>query len=212
MAFDQLFLSSVSANYRELITLLPSQLKIIPPLIVLTLIIAIYAFFVLFFYKVLAKRDLITVNLAKYNSYKHSGELKILAFIFYTIRYLLLTPVLIMVWFVIFSIFLIVLAKSLDVATVMLVSAGLVSAIRLVAYFDEGLSEDVAKLFPLTLLTGVIITPGFFDVQTTFSRLLEIPLFFNNVLYYLLFILVLETILRIIHLPHVLLGPEDVQD
>ena len=54
-------------------------------LIFLTTIIVLYSIFVFYFYKFLAKKDILTLNLNRFNNYSHPGVVKFFAFIFYLI-------------------------------------------------------------------------------------------------------------------------------
>jgi len=77
----------------------------------------------------------------------------------------------------------------------------LISAIRVTAYFNENLSKDLAKMVPFTMIAVVLTTPDFWNISEMISRIAQIPSFFNESIYYLFFILVLESFLRIIFLP-----------
>jgi hypothetical protein len=194
--------------YDELVGILPLHLKFLPTLFFIAIMIALYGIFIWFFYRFLAKRDVLKLDLAKYNVYKHPAAIKLLAIVFYILEFMIISPLAIFFWFATLSIFLIVLAKGVEVGTVILICAGLISAIRITSYFNEDLSKDLAKLIPLTLLGVVILTPGFLDISTSLNRILEIPLFFKDALYYLLFIIGLEIILRLFYLPFVVIESE----
>ncbi len=187
--------------YNEIMQNVPADFKIIPPLVLLGVTIAVYSIFVWFLYRALAKKDILEINLAKYNKFKHSALIKIFATIFYIIKFIIIMPLIILFLFVFFTIILIVLAKEYSVPTIMLISAAIISAIRMTAYFNEDLSKDLAKMFPFTLLGIAILTPGFFNLETTIARFSEIPLLFNSLIYYYAFIVVLEIILRVLYLP-----------
>lgn len=196
------FLQGTFLNaYNELVNALPDQFKILPPLFFLAVTIALYSVFIWFFYRFLARRDVIKLNLEKYNIYEHSGAIKFFSTIFYVVKFMIISPIVIFFWFSILSIFMIVLAKELEVATVILICAGLIAAIRVTSYFEEDLSKDLAKMIPFTLLGVVILTPNFLNLETSISKLMELPFFFRNAFYYLLFIIALETILRLFYLP-----------
>jgi hypothetical protein len=207
MAIESLTGNSIIV-YNDLINLLPEHLRIIPPLFLLTIAIAIYSIFIWFFYRFLSKRDVLKLNLAKYNVYKHSGVVKFFAVLFYVLEFMIIAPIAIFLWFTIFSFFMIVMAKEVEVGTVILIVAAIISAVRITAYFNEDLSRDLAKLFPFTLLAVVVLTPGLLDIGTNISRFSQIPLFFNNAIYYFLFIVALEVILRLIYLPFAVVHSE----
>jgi hypothetical protein len=192
---------SLFGTYESILHMLPENLRIIPPLFLVAIAIAIYSIFIWFFYRFLSRRDVLKLNLAKYNTYKHSGVIKFFRVLFYIIEFIIISPVAIFFWFAILSIFMIVLAKGIEVGTIILICAALISAIRITSYFNEDLSRDLSKMVPFTLLGVTLLTPNFLDIETSIARVAEISLFFNNAIYYLLFIIALETLLRLFYLP-----------
>jgi hypothetical protein len=79
----------------------------------------------------------------------------------------------------------------------------------MVSYYNEDLSKDLAKLLPFTLLAISIINPKFFDINRIFNNLSEITGFFNEIIIYLAFIIILEMILRFFDFIFSLFGLED---
>ena len=182
---------------QNLSTALTTQNSLPQTLAFFTTIIVLYAIFVFYFYKFLAKKNIIKLDLNQYNKYSHPALVKIFAVIFYITEYIILLRILTFFWFSILSILILVLAKSLSVSTVLLISTALVSSVRITSYISERLSEDLAKMLPFTLLAIAITTPGFFDISHFFNRISQIPSLFSNVPYYLLFIVAVELIMRI---------------
>ncbi len=82
----------------EIITLLSDFGRETYPTLVAILSIAAYSSFVFMFYRVLAKRDLVTLDLSKYaNDFK--GKLqKYLRSLLFVFQYLILIPLLISFW------------------------------------------------------------------------------------------------------------------
>lgn len=187
--------------YNDFVLAMPENLKIIPPVFFIAITITIYSLFIWYFYRFLARRDVLKLNLKKYNVYKHDALIKFFAVLFYIAEFLIVGPIVIFFWFTILSISFIILAKELDVGTVMLICAALISAIRITSYFHESLSKELAKMVPFTMIAVVLTTPGFWDLSTTIARIAQIPTFFSTSLYYLLFIFMLELVLRIFFLP-----------
>ena len=189
------------SSYNSLVSALPENLRILPPLFFIAIIITLYGVFVWFFYRFLSKRDVIKLDLKEYNDREHPGLIKFFAVLFYIIRFMIVSPIAIFFWFTVLSVFLIILAKEIEVGTVILICASLISAIRVTAYFNEDLSRDLAKLFPFTLLAVAVVTPNFINLDTSIGRIAQVPLFLNTALYYFLFIVALETLLRLAFLP-----------
>ena len=89
-----------------------------------------------------------------------------------------------------------ILSKSQSLETILVLSASLVSAVRVTAYVSEELSSDLAKVLPLALLALILVEPDFFSIDLFISRFSQVSGFFTNILYYLFFIVLLELILR----------------
>ena len=187
--------------YNDFVLAMPANLKIIPPVFFIAITLTIYSIFIWYFYRLLARRDVLKLNLKKYNIYKHNVIIKFFAVLFYIIEFLIVAPIVIFFWFVGLSICFIILAKELDVGTVMLICAALISAIRITSYFNENLSKDLAKMVPFTLIAVVLTTPDFWNLSTTISRISQLPQFFSSSIYYLIFIFAFEALLRLFFLP-----------
>lgn len=171
-------------------------------LFVFTIGLFIYAIFVWKFYKTLSKRDLFEINLEKYNlpTVKHKTLGKVGSSIAYIFKYGFVLPIYIFFWFLILSLFLLVLSKEITISHIILTSVVVVSATRVTSYYKEELSNDMAKLIPFALLAILIINPNFFSMETTIARLSEIPNLGSQIIKFLIFSIVLEWILRILYL------------
>lgn len=181
----------------ENIPIIPAtKLGALTNLTLFTTIIVIYSIFIFYFYKLLAKKNIIKLNLNQYNQYSSPTFTKILAVIFYIIEYLILLPVLTLFWFAILSILVLTLSQGIGTATVLLISAALVAAVRITAYISEDLSKDLAKMLPFTLIAIAITKPGFFEISSLIARINEIPALFSSILIYLIFIFSIELIMR----------------
>lgn len=186
--------------YTDFQTVFPESLRILPPLILFTFLIALYAIFVWVFYRFVAQRDLIRLNLKQYNILKHSFGVKVLAIILYIVEFIFVLPFVVFFWFAVFSMLMIILAKAHNLQTILILSASIVTAIRITSYYKEDLARDLAKMVPLTFLGVALLTPGFFDVADTFSKLSQIPVLFQSLVYYAVFIISIEILLRLLFL------------
>ncbi|MFH1473635.1 MAG: hypothetical protein ABIE55_01955 [Candidatus Aenigmatarchaeota archaeon] len=161
-----------------------------------------YAVFVWYFYKTLSKRDLFKIDLEKYNLpyVKHKTLGKVGSVLAYILKYGLIFPVFIFIWFLVLSIFLLILTEEAVVSQILLLSIVVVSTVRITSYFKEDLSNDLAKLVPLALLAISLTKPNFFEITTTIARLSEVPVLWSQILEFLIFSIVLEWVLRILYL------------
>lgn len=189
--------------------LVPENYRLIAILLFFTIIIAIYGIFVFKFYKFLARRNIVDLDLNKYNTSEHPFFTKIFAILFYVLEYIIILPIITSFWFAILAIFLLVLSKTQDVSMILTISAALIAAVRLTSYISENLSQDLAKMLPFTLLGLFLIEPGFFSVDLFIDRIGQIPSLLSHVPYFIVFIILLEFILRIITLGTDFIKSED---
>ena len=171
--------------------------NLIPILIFFTAIIVGYSIFIYYFYRYLAKKNLIELNFEQYNQYSNPTLVKFFAVIFYIAEYIILLPILTSFWFTTFAILILVLSEGIPAAGILLISAALVASVRITAYISENLSKDLAKMLPFTLLAIAITKPTFFTIGPLLLRIQEIPSLFSNILYYLVFIIAIELIMRV---------------
>jgi len=165
-----------------------------------TILIAVYAILAWVFYRFLAKRDLLELNLGQYNKSQHPFLFKIFAVLLYLLEYMIVLPLFVFLWFGILAIFILRLSTEQVVSQILLISACVVAATRLISYFNQDLSRDIAKVFPFTILAVFLIDPTSFSMQAIINSMKEIPALFNPILNYLLFVVFLESFMRLIFL------------
>jgi hypothetical protein len=179
-----------------LLDLFKGESALIFTLAFFTTVIVIYSIFVFYFYRFLARKNIIELNLSQYNQYSSPETTKFFAAIFYIIEYIILLPILTFFWFAVLSALILVLAKDIDTSTILLISAALVASVRATSYVSQDLAKDLAKMLPFTLLAIAITTAGFFDIPALIMRVTEIPALFSDVPYYLIFIVAIELVMR----------------
>ncbi len=176
---------------------IPENYGIAVTFMIYFVLIAVYSIFIWKFYKFLAKREIISLNLSQYNRSKHPLLNKFVASLFYIVEYIIVIPILVLFWFAVLGFFILLLSENQTVANISLVTAAIVGVVRFTSYISEDLSKDVAKLFPFTILVIFIISPGFFSVSNLIFKLSEVPLFFKNILIYLAIVAALEIVIRL---------------
>ncbi len=194
--------------YQDFISSLPPIAGNFFNFLILVLLVVVYCIFIWKFYKFIAKKNILGLDLNKYNKSEHPLFTKLLAGALYFAEYIIILPFLIFFWFVVFTFFLMFLT-DLEISTLLIVSATIIAAIRITSYYKEDLSKDVAKLLPFTLLAVSILTPNFFNIERIFTHFTNLPNFFGNIAYYLLFIIVIEIILRFFDFIFSLFGLEE---
>ena len=207
------FGNGVLETYQSFLSSLPPWGQNFVNLFLLTVAIVIYSVIIWKFYRFIAKKNLLSLNLGRYNQSKHRLFMKFFALILYVIEYLVILPFLIFLWFGVFTILLILLTENLSVQTLLLISTIIISAIRITSYYKEDLSKDIAKMLPFTLL-GVFITnfTSGFSFERILSQLSQIPNFFSHIFSYLAFIFLVEFVLRIIEILFVASGKISEED
>lgn len=189
-------IGSVIEIYNSLIASVPQQYSDLVIVFIFALLIAIYSIFTWKFYRFLSKKDLIELNLFQYNHLSHPFFRKSLAIILYFIEYIIILPFLIFFWFAVLALVILVLSETLTINKVIIISAAMVAAIRFLAYYEEDLSKDLAKMFPFTILAIFIVNPEFFSVERILNNLVKIPELIQSIFYFLLLIITIEIVLR----------------
>lgn len=168
---------------------------IVKPLIFFIIGLTIYALFVFKFYKFVAKKKIFELSTEKY---KKQGVInKFFRSIFYVLENILLMPVFIFIWFLIFAAMMAFLSKNSNIDTLLLISAALVGAIRITAYYTEDLSKDLAKLIPFALLGVFLVDISYFSLSDSLTTLWSLTAHWMTILHYLIFIVLLEFIIHI---------------
>lgn len=162
--------------------------------------VALYALFLFKFYHFLARKDILKFDSRQYGRGDHPALDRTAGFSLYLLQALVLFPIIVFFWFAVLIIFIVFLSKNQAIENIILSAFAIVGAIRISAYYNEELSKDLAKLLPLVLLGVFLIDISYFSVSDFWILLLQAVEQWKILLYYLLFIVVLEFILRIGHL------------
>ena len=186
--------------YNEFIATLPGFVGNFFNFLILVLLIVIYSVFIWKFYRFISTKNILGLNLNKYNKSEHPLFTKLFAGTLYFLEYIIILPFLIFFWFAIFTLFLVILTETQEISQILIISATVIAAIRMTSYYKENLSQEIAKLLPFTIIVISVLNPNFFSgtqyIEKIFSQLSQIPGFFSQILYYLGFIIILEVILR----------------
>ena len=182
MAFD---------NFSELIThisidsILSGDLTSILPTVYLIVLIAIYSILIWHFYRFIAQRDCFKIP-----SGRHPRIINIF-------KYFLVFPLVAFLFFLGFSLMMLFLTRSYEIPVVLSTSFAIIVAIRLTAYYSGDLSKDVAKMLPFALLGLFLVDPSYFSFEQIIEKVNSLPEFFNLCIQFILFIVLVEWILRI---------------
>lgn len=186
--------------YNSFIDILPAWAQDFLSFFLLVLLVVIYSIMVWRFYQFISKKNPLGLNLnERYAPTEHSFGTRFIVGALYFIEYVLIVPLLIFVIFGVFTLFLIILSSSQDVSQILIISATVIAAIRITAYYRENLSQEIAKLLPFMLLAMAVLNPETFAevqyVEKIINQLNTIPLFLSQIWNYLIFIVGIEIIL-----------------
>jgi hypothetical protein len=198
--------------YSSFISSLPENYQLLFRIFLYTVLIAIYSIFVFEFYRLLARKNIFRLNLSQYNTSSHPLKKKFFATLFFLVEYIVIVPIIVFFWFTVLSLILLLLSEKQSIDQILLISAAVVGAVRITAYFKEDLSRDVAKMFPFTVLAVFLLSPGFFNFSSIITKILEIPLFLNHIIWYLIFVAVLEVLIRVVYTISFLLKQPEEQE
>ena len=147
--------------------------------------IAIYSILIWHFYRYIARRDCFKISPRRHK--------KVIGFL----KYFLFFPFVAFLFFAGFSLMMLFLTKSYDIPAVLSTSFAIIAAIRICAYYNEDLSKDIAKMLPFALLGIFLIDASYFTFGDITSKIDSLPEFFTLCLQFILFIILIEWILRI---------------
>ena len=156
------------------------------PIFYLVISIAIYSIIIWHFYRFIARRDCFKISLSMHP--------KVVGFL----KYFFLFPFVAIAFFLGFSFLLLFLTRGLDVEMVLYTSFAIILAIRIASYYNEDLAKDVAKMLPFALLGIFLVDPSYFDFDVTLSNINSLPQYINVIAVFILFMIIIEWILRIL--------------
>ena len=178
--------NSVLGWYQSLIGYFSPSGQAAVNMLLLALVIIVVALFVWSFYNALSKRDIIGLNLKQYNRSAHPAMSKFVAIVLYFVEYILVMPLVMVIWFAALSIMLLLIAPERDVGQLLLITGATVAAIRVLAYHRQEIAKDLAKLFPFIALALFLLSPGEISLESIITQFGVIPELFASTLVFLI--------------------------
>ncbi|MFH1664406.1 MAG: hypothetical protein ABH986_06430 [archaeon] len=170
-----------------------------PELMIFTLSIVFYGVLIFEFYHFVAKRDVFGFDIEKYKRGSEGFFSTVFNKLLGIIKYGAVFPFFVFIWFAGFALLLFFMAKNIpSISEILKISVAFVAAIRVASYYNDSLSQDMAKLIPFALLGVALIEPNFFSLELFQQRLDSIPSFITEIMTYFSFIVILEWVLRIL--------------
>ena len=186
--------ATLAEGYNLFINSLPPFWKSFIGLFIIVAFISLYSMFIFKFHKWIATKNILELNLHQYNKSKHP----VLGVIFYFLEYIIIMPFLVFIWFAMFTVALVIIGGDIEVGTLLIVSAAIVASIRMTSYYKKAVSIEIAKLLPINLLAVAILSFKFFNVEKILENISQIPNYLGPMFSYLLFIVILEILLRFV--------------
>lgn len=157
-----------------------------------------YTVFIFEFYRYVARRDLFELKLVRYARGRARVK-NIVRMGLYAVKYLLVFPTVIIVWYLVFTALVAVLSGGTAVASLLVLTMAVVTTTRVTAYYNEDLSKDVAKLVPFSML-GVFVIDGIeaLSLGSVIAIIDALPEFWPTILTYWAFTVLLEFVLRLV--------------
>ncbi len=165
--------------------LLNGDFSVFVAIFYLVVSIAIYSILIWHFYRYIARRNCFKITPRRHK--KFIGFLK----------YFLFFPFVASLFFAGFSLMLLFLTKSYDIPAVLSTSFAIIAAIRICAYYSEDLSKDIAKMLPFALLAIFLVDSSYFRYIDITAKISSLPEFFTVCIQFIVFIILIEWILRI---------------
>jgi len=162
------------------------------PLIIFVLGITLYSIFIFKFYRFLARRKIFELKIHEYDI--HIGLKKFL----HVVECMVLFPFVIFFWFLVMSLLLTIISTSQSIETILFISVAFVSVVRIVAYYSEDLAKDLGKLIPFALLALFLIDGAYMSADSSLLMIQQLPAVWRILVYYLFFVIALETFLRLL--------------
>lgn len=197
LSFASIIEKEIVQPYNLYLNSLPENYWLLFNLILYLFFIVVYSLFTFEFYDILSRKNILNLN--KYNTSTNSFLKIFLAILFFIIEYLVLLPVLILIFFFILS-FLLLLLSSQSLQQILLTSAVLIGAVRVMAYSKEELSKDLAKISLFVVLVIFLLSSNFPDFSPSLTRLVMLPSFLQYAIFYFVFLACLEILMKLSYL------------
>jgi hypothetical protein len=192
--------TGIADFYNIFLSGMPSGTQKIINLLLVVILVVIYAILIWKFYRWISKREILKLSVWIKSRTSSPGGSKFLGGIFYLIENLVFLPVIIFLWFLFVTIFLIFLTQGMEVGTVLTLSAIIITAIRMSSYYKEEVARELAKMLPLTLLAVALTQYGTFNFSEIIRNISLIPNYISEIWIYFIFIFVVEFILTLFDL------------
>jgi hypothetical protein len=112
--------------------------------------VAVYSLFVWYFYRFISKRDLLPKFFYPVFNEKNVSKIKIVG---YSAAYLGVFPLIVFAWFIVLAFFVFLIGKEMPFEIALFVSLVIIGVVRILSYYREEASKEVAKMIPYAILS-----------------------------------------------------------
>ncbi len=179
---------------------IPETYRSIVSVLGLAILITAYAILTWKFYKLLAHKDILKLNLFKYHQSEHPIASKLFGLLLYIIEYIIILPFVVFIWFTVLALIIFFIRDSSTPTITLQFAAAIIAAIRILAYHKEEIAEEIAKLLPLAILVVAVSEGEMPVIERIISAASKFPEFMSSIVVYFLFIAGLEFLMRIIEI------------
>ncbi len=163
------------------------------------LALAAYLILIFFFYRFISHRDIFKKKI----TFEHPGIVGLMEdlvlSILRLIHYGVLFPIISFLWFFGFAALLFLIVQNQTVHQITLIAIALVTGARLLAYYNEEASQELAKTVPVVILGVALIEPDFFQFELAYERFLALPALSITLLQFIVYLSALELGLRFLY-------------
>ena len=128
---------------------------------------AIYAVFVWYFYRFIARRDMLPKLFYPVTSGKNVSKVIIARDI---AIYAVVFPVIIFLWFIVLAFFVYFMGVELTFDIAVFVSMSIIATVRIVTYYRDDAAKEIAKLIPYALLAFFLTSGAVYENPNFFTE------------------------------------------
>ena len=129
--------------------------------------IAIYALFVWYFYRYISKRDLFPKFFYILEKEENPTKAKIAISV---AIYIVSFPIIIFIWFTVLAFFVYLVAEEMPMYLAIFVSMSIIAVVRILAYYREEASKEIAKMIPYAILAFFLTSAAVYQDPNFFTE------------------------------------------
>lgn len=188
-SFIELLYLAIPEGYRPLVNVIG-----------LAILLTVYALVTRRFYKLLAHKDILKLDLSKYNQSEHPVISKFFGALLYIIEYIIILPFIVFIWFSVLAFIIFIITQQTSLSTTLQFTAAIVAAIRILSYHKKEIAEELAKLLPLAVLVVAVTENELKIIERATTLLTEGPALASSIFMYFAFIAALELLMRLLEM------------